>query len=323
MPEKNIHILITGETGKGKSLIVNKQSLCRWGAGALLTLLFLAVSSFFLLHQQMQKQIIGSEFTELNQQLTDLQTKQSADATDLREELNKTRLALEEERRKRISISEKYDLDVAQLRQEKENLLEDSISELDQRSQVLKAVMDHIGVKLKIEEDPDHSGGPYIEHPRDYFNQLIFKTDRYLEVLDKLPLGRPVPTRISSRYGYRKDPLTGKKGFHSGIDFRGNRGDKVFATAAGTVKKIGNDRGYGRFIVIKHGNGYTTMFAHLHKILVKKGEKIKRGQLIGQVGNTGRSTGSHLHYEICRWGKSIDPMKYIQLSNKIVLAAKK
>ncbi|MDH4318468.1 MAG: M23 family metallopeptidase [Desulfobulbaceae bacterium] len=176
--------------------------------------------------------------------------------------------------------------------------------------------MDHLGVDIHVEEDPGHSGGPFIDTNDDhYLHNLIDKTDRYLDILNKIPLGKPVSGPISSRYGYRSDPLANDNAFHSGVDFRGRIGDDIHATAFGTVKRAGYNKGLGNFILISHGNGYETLFGHMNKILVKKGEAISRGQVIGLIGNTGRSTGSHLHYEIRYNKKTVNPKRYLQIAD--------
>ena len=119
---------------------------------------------------------------------------------------------------------------------------------------------------------------------------------------------------MTSRFGKRKDPVNKKRGFHTGLDFRGKRGEKIYATADGIVKKAFNNGGYGKYILISHGNGYTTSFAHMQTFLVKKGDRVKRGQLIGLVGNSGRSTGPHLHYEINLNKKPVDPGKFMKFA---------
>jgi len=133
-----------------------------------------------------------------------------------------------------------------------------------------------------------------------------------------LPLGRPVPGDVTSRFGHRTDPINGKKGFHSGVDIRGRYGQKIMATADGIVTKSFINGSYGHYVEISHGNGYTTKFAHMKKRLVKRGEKVKRGQTIGTVGSSGRSTGPHLHYEICLNKKPLNPAKFMQV-DKLVL----
>jgi len=115
---------------------------------------------------------------------------------------------------------------------------------------------------------------------------------------------------ISDGFGYRKDPFTGKREFHYGVDISAPTGTKVYATADGVVTVTRYSRSYGKVIKIDHGFGYSTIYAHLSKILVKEGDVIKRGQIIGEVGCTGRSTAPHLHYEIRQFGVAKDPLNY-------------
>jgi len=115
----------------------------------------------------------------------------------------------------------------------------------------------------------------------------------------------------SSRYGKRSDPLTGETRMHKGMDFKAKYGADVFASATGTVIFAGVSGGYGNLIQIRHANGYTTYYGHLSKILVKQGQKVKRGTRIGKVGTTGRVTGPHLHFEIRKNGKPINPLPLI------------
>ena len=116
---------------------------------------------------------------------------------------------------------------------------------------------------------------------------------------------------ITSPFGKRSDPLTGDVRHHSGLDLRAKYGDKVYAARGGRVIFTGISGGYGNLIQIAHGNGYITFYGHLSKILVKQGDKVRRGQLIGRVGATGRVTGPHLHFEIRKNGYAVDPLPYI------------
>ncbi len=121
------------------------------------------------------------------------------------------------------------------------------------------------------------------------------------------------PTKgwMSSRFGYRISPFTGKKEFHRGIDIATRMGAPIIAPADGIVSFTGWDGGYGRTLTINHGYGLVTRFAHLKKALVKKGQHVKRGETIALVGNTGRSTGPHLHYEVHLNHIAVDPLRYI------------
>ena len=116
---------------------------------------------------------------------------------------------------------------------------------------------------------------------------------------------------MSSRFGNRLSPFTGRKEFHKGIDIATKMGAPIIAPANGIVSHIGYDRGYGKILTINHGYGIKTRYAHLKKILVKKGQYVKRDQKIALVGNTGRSTGSHLHYEVHLNRVSVNPLNYI------------
>ncbi len=115
----------------------------------------------------------------------------------------------------------------------------------------------------------------------------------------------------TSGFGWRTDPITGERRIHKGVDFRAKYGDSVFAAGSGKVIFAGVSGGYGNLIQIKHPNGYITMYGHLSKIFVKAGHKVRRGELIGRVGATGRVTGPHLHFEIRKNGVAIDPMLLI------------
>jgi murein DD-endopeptidase MepM/ murein hydrolase activator NlpD len=127
------------------------------------------------------------------------------------------------------------------------------------------------------------------------------------------PTGRPIKKGwISSYFGMRNDPFTGKRAMHKGMDFAGKEGSEVVAVAAGVVTWAGERYGYGKMVEINHGKGYVTRYGHNENILVEVGDRIKQGQIIANMGSTGRSTGPHVHFEVLRNGKSVNPTKYIQ-----------
>ena len=130
-------------------------------------------------------------------------------------------------------------------------------------------------------------------------------------LLASTPSVWPAKGWLSSRFGYRKSPFTDKKEFHKGLDISTRKGSPIVASADGTVSFSGWDRGYGRAVVIRHGYGLKTKYAHLKKSLVKKGQYVKRGETIGLVGNSGRTTGSHLHYEVHLNGVPVNPLRYV------------
>ena len=126
------------------------------------------------------------------------------------------------------------------------------------------------------------------------------------------PSGRPVGDGwLSSRYGKRNDPFTGKQEFHKGLDFAGKKGSGVVAVGDGVVTWAGERSGYGNLIEVSHGDGYVTRYGHNQKHLVKIGDTVRKGQQIALMGSTGRSTGPHVHFEVLRDGKTVNPAKYI------------
>lgn len=131
--------------------------------------------------------------------------------------------------------------------------------------------------------------------------------------LNQLPTGSPIAGQLglSSNYGSRVDPITKTMAFHPGIDFNAPRGTKIISAGNGVVLKAGIDSEYGQFIEIEHIDGLKTKYAHAQKLFVKSGDTVIRGQAIGEVGSTGRSTGPHLHYEVYQGGTSLNPSSFL------------
>ena len=131
------------------------------------------------------------------------------------------------------------------------------------------------------------------------------------------PQGRPVKSGwLSSYFGKRTDPFTGKPANHTGIDFAGKHGDDIIAVADGVVTWSGDRYGYGIMVEINHGNGYSTRYAHNSENLVKVGEEVKKGQVVALMGETGRATGPNLHFEVLHNGRRVNPVKFIRDSSK-------
>lgn len=132
-------------------------------------------------------------------------------------------------------------------------------------------------------------------------------------VLDIVPAGRPVRSGwMSSGFGSRTDPFTGSREYHGGLDFAGKEGTEIYAVAAGVVTWSDDRYGYGNMVEISHGNGYITRYAHNKKNMVKVGDVVERGQLIALMGSTGRSTAPHVHFEVIKNGRAVDPARYIR-----------
>jgi len=137
--------------------------------------------------------------------------------------------------------------------------------------------------------------------------KLTLQADR----LALTPTLAPAAGLLTAGFGLRNDPFTGEREFHTGIDISTPAGNRVYAPAAGTIVRVGWDKGYGRIVLISHGYGITTLFGHLSTARVSEGQRVKRGDLIALVGSTGRSTGPHLHYEVHVDGKPVNPLEYV------------
>lgn len=147
------------------------------------------------------------------------------------------------------------------------------------------------------------------------FDEIIDLTKDKLSMLASIPAIQPVSNknlkRMASGYGYRIHPIYKTRKLHTGMDFSAKIGTEIYATGNGKISKVRRSKkGYGNYVEINHGYGYKTLYAHMSKSIVKKGQKVKRGEVIGYVGNTGTSVAPHLHYEVHKNGKKIDPVNF-------------
>jgi len=174
----------------------------------------------------------------------------------------------------------------------------------------------------------DARGGPFSAAGADPTFKQLFNSWKKLDSLASgaiaVPSDKPVKTAaFTSGYGVRSDPFRGGAAMHAGIDLAGPNGTPIYATADGTVRRSGwNSGGYGNLVEVDHGRGIETRYGHLSQALVRAGQQVKRGQLIGRMGSTGRSTGSHLHYEVRIEGKPVNPIPFMK-STDYLLAMQK
>ena len=306
--EDQLHIIITGDRGKVFSLPCSRKKLAILLILSATILLFLLATSIFSISLFTKNRGFSTQLDEVREQL-----RTSAGLI-----AEHQRLAEEQQLRLKLKVAK---LELSNVRQavefkeEKEEILSTAVSELTERSELIGRMIDSIGIEVPQGEEDKNSGGPFIKYKDTERDELLYKADRYLKTIRYLPFGRPVDGLITSGFGRRKDPVNGQTAMHTGIDFRSARGTKVYATADGVVKESFYNGGYGNFLLIQHGNGYATIFSHLQKCLVKEGDKVQRGQLIGLVGNTGRTTGPHLHYEITLDNKPINPYTFMQVAS--------
>jgi len=211
----------------------------------------------------------------------------------------------------------------AAVQEEKELLLADAVAELNEKTRIIESILTTVGVDIEVQESMQNSGGSLTGLPEDFAGELILKTDKYLATVQNVPIGAPVPGVLTSRFGWRADPINGERAYHRGLDIRGQMGTDVKATADGIVIRQRYDKGDGHFILVDHGNGFRTKFAHLQKSLIKKGDQVTRGQVIGLLGNSGRSTGAHVHYEIHYDDKIVNPTRFVRINRYLKRYLKK
>ncbi|MEL6198029.1 MAG: peptidoglycan DD-metalloendopeptidase family protein, partial [Pseudomonadota bacterium] len=136
---------------------------------------------------------------------------------------------------------------------------------------------------------------------------------------ERVPFAKPVQgARLTSGFGPRRDPFHRRYSMHNGIDYAGPRGTAILATASGVVTFVGRQRGYGKVIEIRHAFGFETLYAHLHKTRVRLGQRVEKGDRIGDMGNTGRSTGVHVHYEVRLNDRPVNPMTFIEAARDVL-----
>ncbi|HHZ08349.1 MAG TPA: M23 family metallopeptidase [Rhizobiales bacterium] len=186
--------------------------------------------------------------------------------------------------------------------------------------------LEDAGLEIDADYGKQGIGGPLIAPDRaSEFETRVRELDEALDHLDAMkkearryPIANPAPgVSVSSGFRIRRDPLLGTPAMHSGIDFRGAVGAPARATGKGTVVKAGWNGGYGRMVEIDHGDGFTTRYAHLSKVLVNVGDEVDVGDIVGRIGSSGRSTGPHLHYEVRRNGDAIDPVRMLKAGRKV------
>jgi murein DD-endopeptidase MepM/ murein hydrolase activator NlpD len=205
------------------------------------------------------------------------------------------------------------------------NSLEES---MDHKARRMRGVLADLGLdKGKIASGG--VGGPFVPvrvaHDANGFDSRVNRiklaraqVDHLTRTLAALPVRKPLPDLdVSSGFGVRSDPFTRSPAMHTGLDFHGEMGQPVRVTANGTVTAAGWSGGYGKVVDVDHSNGFVTRYGHLSEIDVKVGQHVRLGQVIGRVGSTGRSTGTHLHYETRVAGQAVDPEKFLRAGAKL------
>lgn len=175
----------------------------------------------------------------------------------------------------------------------------------------MQEVLNKKGIKKELS-----IGGEFIPPEKltlSYVDYIKKDIDYLFNTVKSIPIGTPLKGKINSSFGYRKDPFKSRSGFHSGLDIDANYGQHVVATADGVVTKASWHTNYGKTVIVKHKDNYETLYGHLSKLQVKEGQEVKVGDVIGKAGSTGRSTGTHLHYEVIKDGKRVNPKNFLSL----------
>lgn len=155
-----------------------------------------------------------------------------------------------------------------------------------------------------------------IDSEKEEYDGFIKEVENQLKYLESVPDKWPVVGRITSKFGYRIHPISNRRQFHKGVDIANKSGTNIVAAASGIVTYSGWNGGYGKVIIVSHGYGYKSVYAHNNNNLVKVGEKVKKGQVIAELGSTGKSTGPHVHFEVHYKGKQIDPLQVLESNKK-------
>ncbi len=201
---------------------------------------------------------------------------------------------------------------------------------IDQRSAKAEAAIRSFGLNPKQIANSARTaqGGPFIpwsqsDIAEDEALSALAKSLARLNALEQglaaIPSGRPTASpMLTSSYGYRRDPFNGQAAFHAGVDFPGSYGQPILAAAAGRVVYVGQRQGYGNVVEVDHGHGILTRYAHLSRFGVRPGALVQRGDAIARMGSTGRSTGTHLHFEVRVNGNAINPARFLEVRQDVL-----
>lgn len=189
---------------------------------------------------------------------------------------------------------------LSEMEQQKEMRLVMSLNRFELEESIIET-MENLGRRMAFQEKSYAQINEFIKN-----KELLLAATPAIQ-----PVSNTTLKRVASGFGHRIDPIYKTPRFHAGLDFTAPQGTPIYATANGVAKIAGNKgNGYGNYVVINHGYGYETLYGHMYRVKVKVGEGVKRGEVIGYVGSTGKSTGPHCHYEVHKHGQRIDPVYF-------------
>jgi murein DD-endopeptidase MepM/ murein hydrolase activator NlpD len=306
MMKKKVSLLVFSNTGYLKQIALSKTAVQFIGLGFMAGLIFLAwgITDYY----NLKKAIISHhEYTEKNADQLDEIIRSRKHIQQFADEVNalKSRLVELDNFEKKIRI-------IAAI---------DNASDQDSFFGIGGSIPEDLNTQIPLMKRHNslireiHEQTPQLElaskNQVKRFESLLMYFEQQRDILSSTPTIRPTNGWVTSQFGYRISPYTGIREFHKGLDIANRQGTPIIASADGTVTSVSFNTILGKFMIIDHGHGVITKYAHIQKALKKDGEEVKRGDTIALIGNTGRSTGPHLHYEVFLNGIPVNPTKYI------------
>jgi murein DD-endopeptidase MepM/ murein hydrolase activator NlpD len=227
-------------------------------------------------------------------------------------------------------VFSKVTLSLKNIEKQQLSKIADLTTDASETADAIAMILRRTGVDVasaSIEKPTGGIGGPFVEPETrstafdgslDELDAALSRLESVRETARDLPFGNPAPGHgITSRFGNRIDPFLGRLALHAGIDFQAETGDEIKSTGAGKIISAGPASGYGNMVEIDHGQGITTRYGHMSRIMVNVGDTVAVGDVIGRAGSTGRATGPHVHYEVRRNGNAIDPVHFLNAGMKL------
>ena len=291
--KKFTFMIVPNSTGKIRQFTISYRTLASLVSGSIATVLVLGFfsSQFFYSSQNLNS---------VSKELAALKDENISQKNQITYFLSKSQEV--EDRIERLSELERKVLEIVNIGGGNEEEVSSLVSRSDYRD---FSIWDMDQVDIDYIDN-------IISGQSEDIESLISGIENQLQTLEAIPNLRPAPGRISSPFGERISPVTRRTEFHRGIDIANSTNTDIIASAAGVVTFSGYNGSYGNMVLIAHGNGYSTIYAHNHENKVEVGDRVQKGELIAKMGSTGRSTGPHVHFEIRKGGEPIDPKSMLE-----------
>lgn len=302
LADETLHIMIVPHSGESIRQLKFKKIILHLFACFIVTI---CISLIFLIYSNIH---LNQQLDRKSKNLSKLQKINTQQTLEISELKNKTNEVSE-----KLSILNELEFqirDLVGLKNMNKTSVSKPISRSATRSNFSKASIgatpsdEEMDAQLKILASE-------MDDETKVLNDLIGDVTTQLKILDAKPNKKPTSGKITSKFGYRINPITHRRQFHEGLDIANKQGTNIIAAGTGIVTFSGRKSGYGKSIIISHGYGYRSVYAHNKDNLVKVGQKVNKGDIIAKMGSTGRSTGPHVHFEVHYKGNKIDPQKFL------------